>query len=484
MTRWAPTPPMWNTGPYHYLKGSPWKVIGPAGTVTMDKEHAYTGEQSAVIHLKGDGSKAGVMQGDLPELALSVVAGKKYVGHIVLAGDVDAGPVTVALLDSSATEESKRAMIQTVSGLTGEYKSYPLEYTGTIASDSVRLVITAKGKGSFKIGAISLMPADNVDGWRADTIGALKQLQTPILRWPGGNFVSGYNWRDGIGTDRDKRPARANPAWHNIDANDVGIHEYMQLLSLIGAEPYIAVNTGKGTPEEAAAEVEYVIGGANTAGGKLRAQNGHAEPWKAQYWAVGNEMYGTWQLGYMPLADYEKKHNATVDLIKKINPNLTLVACGDANTPGWDAGMLTTCGDNFNLLSEHTYVKEVKGDVTAHAVQLKDSIHKVADAFRGYQKTQPAVNKNHIEVAFDEWNFWYGDYIYGELGVQYHLKDALGVAMGLHEFYRNSDIFQLACYAQTVNVLGAIKTSHTAVSFEATAAAVDHVPPAFWRDAD
>jgi len=146
--------------------------------------------------------------------------------------------------------------------------------------------------------------------------------------------------------------------------------------------------------------------------------------------------------------------------------SLVLVACGDTSTRGWDKAMLTTAGKNFNLLSLHTYVHEVPGDPYAHSIQLRDSIHDILNTFRQYQTNLPIVNERGIRVAFDEWNFWYGDYVYGELGTQYRLKDALGVAMGLHEFYRNSDIVGLACFAQTVNVLGAIKTSRTAATLE------------------
>ena len=128
--------------------------------------------------------------------------------------------------------------------------------------------------------------------------------------------------------------------------------------------------------------------------------------------------------------------------------------------------MLTSSGENFDLLSLHTYVHEVAGDPYAHAVQLRDSIHDILSTFRSYKSKFPVIGRKDIRVAFDEWNFWYGDYVYGELGTQYRLKDALGVAMGLHEFYRNSDIVGLACFAQTVNVLGAVKTSRTAASLE------------------
>jgi alpha-N-arabinofuranosidase len=456
---------------FTYLKNSPWKVIGPKGTVTMEKAGAYVGDWSPVIHLPGDGTEAGISQGNEPYNGaagfLAVQRGKKYVGHIVLAGDADVGPVTVRLGNPSHSSGLKAFSAERVIEKVGtQWQSYPLEFAGLPDCDQVTLSITAKGKGSFRIGALSLMPADNVKGWRADTLEAVGKLGTPLLRWPGGNFVSGYNWRDGIGPDRDKRPPRANPAWKNIEHNDVGIHEFMGLCDLLKAEPYVALNMGKGGVEEAAAEVQYIVGSPDSPMGKLRAANGRKEPWAAKYWAVGNEMYGTWQLGYQPVDLYVLKHNAAATLIRMEAPAGILVGCGDTSTKGWDAAMLTSSGENFNLLSLHTYVHEVAGDPHAHSVQLRDSIRDILSTFRTYKSKFPIVNQKDIRVAFDEWNYWYGDYVYGELGTQYRLKDALGVAMGLHEFYRNSDIVGLACFAQTVNVLGAVKSSRTAASRE------------------
>jgi alpha-N-arabinofuranosidase len=458
---------------FTYLKNSPWKVIGPKGTVTMEKSGAYVGEWSPVIHLPGDGTEAGISQGNEPYNGaagfLAVERGKKYVGHIVLAaaGDGDVGPVTVRLGNPSHYSGQKEFSVERVIPAVGkQWQSYPLEFSGLPDCDQVTLSITAKGKGSFRIGAVSLMPADNVKGWRADTLREVKKLGAPLLRWPGGNFVSGYNWRDGINPDRDKRAPRANPAWKNIEHNDVGVHEFMELCEMIGAEPYVALNMGNGGVEEAAAEVQYIVGSPDSPMGKLRVANGQREPWAERYWAVGNEMYGTWQLGYQPVELYVLKHNAAATLIRKEAPTGILVACGDTSTKGWDTAMLTSAGENFNLLSLHTYVHEVAGDPYAHSVQLRDSIRDILGKFRGYKAKHPVIGQRDIRVAFDEWNFWYGDYVYGELGTQYRLKDALGVAMGLHEFYRNSDVVGLACFAQTVNVLGAIKTSRTAATLE------------------
>jgi alpha-N-arabinofuranosidase len=451
----------WNAGEFHFLKASPWKVIGPAGTVSMDKEHPFVGEESPVIHLVGK-TETGIS-----EDGLALLDGKKYTGRIILAGEVD-GPVIVRLV-----AEDGKAQITSIAKITAEYQTFPLEFTAAGNSDNARIEIISSGKGSFKIGAISLMPADNIHGFRQDTVALLKELDSPVYRWPGGNFVSGYNFRDGLG-ERDKRPPRKNPAWTSIEANDVGIHEFMDLMGMLNSEPYIALNTGLGTPEQAAEEVEYFNGAADTPMGKLRAQNGHPDSFGVHLWAVGNEMFGVWQLGYMLPHIYVHKNNTVADAIWKVDPKAQLVAVGEIGY--WDVNMLINCFDHMSDLSEHVYVKEIKDDTTRHAAQLKDAIKKVADAHRQYRKDIPEMNPQKggklIPLVMDEWNFWYGDYLYGELGCQYHEKDALGVAMGLHEYFRNSDLFFMANYAQTVNVLGCIKTTRTAATLESTGLAL------------
>ena len=277
------------------------------------------------------------------------------------------------------------------------------------------------------------MPGNNIEGFRPDTLKLMKELNSPVYRWPGGNFVSDYNWRDGVG-DRDRRPPRKNPAWTGIEHNDVGIHEYMVLCELLDTEPFIAVNTGLGTVEETAMEVEYCNGSTTTAMGKWRAENGHPEPYGVKWWAAGNEMYGDWQLGHMPLEDYVKKHNRCAEAMRAADPSIQLIAVGAVGK--WSENMLTHCADHMDQISEHIYVKEKPG-LAEHAAQLRDEIKRVADAHRGYREKLPNLADKNIRIALDEWNYWYGHYIYGELGVRYHLQDALGVAAGLHEYFRN-----------------------------------------------
>ena len=458
-TMFTPGPRSWDGEghPYELLTRSPWLVIGPASGVTMVEEDSFVGEHTPRIAVPGGGEPAGLLQE-----RLGVVRGKDYTGRIVLAGSATAAPIEVSLVWGIGANDRDTV---TVAEIDSSYTTSPLAFTAGRSTDNARIEIVSKGSGHFLVGTVSLMPADNIRGWRADTVALLKQLNAPVYRWPGGNFVSGYNWRDGIG-DPDKRPPRKNPAWKGIEHNDVGIHEFMDLCRMIDTEAFIAVNTGLGGVEEAAQEVEYVNGAATTRQGKLRAENGHPEPYGVKWWAVGNEMYGDWQLGHMPLSDYVKKHNRVVDAMRKVDPTVRPIGVGAAGD--WSRQMLTTCADHMDLISEHLYWQD-RDDLVAHIAQLPAEIRRVANVHRQYRGQLDALEGKDIRIAMDEWNYWYGPNEYGELGVRYFLQDALGIAAGLHEFFRNSDIYFMANYAQTVNVIGCIKTTTTEAAFDATA---------------
>ena len=447
--------PYWNTDYYRCLSSTPWQVIGPEGTVTMDAVNPYTGKHSPVIHGNKSNLKSGIKQS-----WLTLKKDQKYTGRIILAGEKKCAPVTVQLVLKKG-----KTLSHEIKNITSEYKEYPLEFVAPASCGDVELEIFTEKEGSFKIGTISLMPSDNIKGWRKDVVGLLKELNAPVYRWPGGNFVSGYDWRDGIGESRDKRPPRKNPAWQGVESNDVGIHEYMELMEMIDAEPFVAVNTGLGTVEEVAEEVEYCNGSKEASLGKLRAKNGYPEPYNVKWWAIGNEMYGSWQLGHMPIDEYTKKHNEAVKAMRKVDEDIEPIAVGEVGE--WTQKTLENSSDYMSLISEHIYVKE-KVDIPEHSSQLADAIRGKAEAHRKYRKEIKGLAEKDIDIAMDEWNYWYGDYIYGELGVRYYMRDALGVARAFHEYYRNSDIIFMANYAQTVNVIGAIKTNDTTSIFAAT----------------
>jgi alpha-N-arabinofuranosidase len=199
--------------------------------------------------------------------------------------------------------------------------------------------------------------------------------------------------------------------------------------------------------------------------GRRRAENGHTKPYGVKWWGIGNEMYGDWQLGHMPLAEYVKKHNRVVEAMRAVDRSIVPIAVGAVGD--WSKAMLTSSVAHLELLSEHTYWQN-KPDVPAHVDQPAAAIRKIADAHRAYRRELPSLKGKDVRLALDEWNYWYGPNEYGELGTRYFLQDGLGAAVALHELFRNSDLFFMANYAQTVNVIGAIKTSKTAAEMETT----------------
>jgi len=445
--------------PYELLMRSPWMILGDKRAITMTHAGGPSGGPTPQLEPSGPQSAVGLMQ---ERLALR--DGRDYVGRIVLGGDLAAAaPVEVSLVWGGGASARQTIVL---SGLKGHsFQTIPLAFHAGATTDNGRLEIVARGTGGVvRIGAVSLMPADNLSGWRSDTIARLRELASPVYRWPGGNFVSGYDWRDGIG-DPDRRPPRKNPAWKGVEPNDVGLHELMALCRLINAEPYVAVNTGTGGPQAAADLVAYANAAESTPLGRLRAANGHPSPFGVRLWAVGNEMYGEWQLGHLPVDKYVARHRQIAAAMWAVDPKIWLVGVGAVGD--WSRTMLAQAASQMTLISEHDYWHG-SADVVAHVAQAREGIRRIAEAHRAYRRDIPSLATRNVRVAFDEWNYWYGAYEYGELGTRYFLKDGLGIAAGLHELFRNSDLFYMANYAQTVNVIGAIKTSPDAAELEPT----------------
>ncbi|MCD6347554.1 MAG: hypothetical protein J7L96_09065, partial [Bacteroidales bacterium] len=454
---------MLNDRKFFYAPGSansPWKIGGDQKNVTMDLQSPYVGDQSPIlINTKNNNTR--IFQSDL-----GVNKGMKYEGRVILKSE---GINQVRLVLSWGTEQ-KCKKTKLITGLSSHYETYPVSFLSDTLHENASLSIEPLGQGRLWIGAISLMPGDNIDGFRSDVLALLKELNSPVYRWPGGNFVSGYNWKDGIG-DRDTRPPRKNPAWTGIEHNDVGIHEFLHFCELLKTEAYIAVNAGMGSVESARQEVEYCNGAANTTMGKLRSANGHSDPWAVRWWSIGNEMYGGWQLGHMSTEQFVKKHNEFAQAMWSVDHNIKLVAVG--NPGNWDEMVLSNCSENMNYISEHFYRGTWHGGgLMTHVRQIPDAICEKADIHRKYREDIPALKGKDIRICMDEWNYWYGPHVYGELGVRYFMRDALGIAAGINEFSRQSDIIFMANYAQTVNVIGAIKTTSTSAVLSATGEAL------------
>lgn len=428
------------------IGASPWEIVGDASGVTMVEADAFVGDHSPRL---GDGLA-------IRQHRLALQAGREYVGY-VWAKAASGDPVVTVSIGRQPDDIVLKARAGS------DYTRSPFTFKAAQDDDNATLTIAVSGGAAF-IGTVSLMPADNVAGLRADTLSLLKQLKSPIYRWPGGNFVSGYDWRDGIG-DRDRRPPRTNPAWTGVEPNDFGMNEFIHLCRILNAEPLITVNMGFEGAFSAEAEMEYANG---TSGywADRRAANGDREPFDVKYWAIGNEMWGDWQLGFMSAEDYQKKNNWVVDRLRKRFGGFVALASGNAGS--WSQGLLEHCADHMDLIAEHFYVQH-RDDVAEHVRLVPEAIRAKAAFHRRVQSTLPNLQGRTIPIAMTEWNYWYGPYLYGELGTRYYLRDALGIAAGIHEYARSSDAIGAAFYAQTVNVIGAIKTTRTDAFLAATA---------------
>ena len=279
-------PPTEPSGPsFRRMTVRHWTPVGTDEFVAMDTERAYVGDHSPMVKLSSS-EPHGIQQA-----GLALRKGKSYTGHVILAG-TPGTTVKINLIWGSAASDRHTVVISKVGN---EYRKFPLTFQAQGDSDDGHIEIVGTGAGSFHIGAVSLMPANNVQGFRAEVIGALKQLHSGVYRWPGGNFVSGHEWRNAIG-DPDKRPPIMDPVWHAVQPNDVGTDEFMTLCRLLDVEPYVTVNGGFGDEWSAAQLVEYANGAVSTPMGKLRAANGNPEPYHIKFWGVGNEPWGEWQL--------------------------------------------------------------------------------------------------------------------------------------------------------------------------------------------
>ena len=438
-----------------------WRPIGPENVIIMDKENPFVGSQSVKV-LLSESEAHGIKQS-----ALGLGQDHNYTGRVILKSDAGV-KVTVTLTWGKNPVNSQSV---TFGPVTKEFKKYSFEFSSGANTDSARFEISASGKGSYTIGAASLMRADNINGFRSDLVALLKELHSGIYRWPGGNILSAYDWKDGIG-DPDKRPARYDYSRIPItEDNDVGTDEYMTFVKLLGIDPYIVVNSGTGDAHSAAEWVEYVNGPKDSPMGKLRAANGHPEPYKVKIWGVGNEMYGQWQIGYMAINHYVIKHRMFAEAMRKVDPSIKIVASGatlpeintdtrlhrmfpkNARIPfkfgspeDWDGQLFANDLDCMDYISEHAYpfFGNAFDTVQQKFVPVKDSlperlrrtpnrIKSSAESMYEYRKRYPAVKEKNTKYFMDEWST-------GGRG----FDGALVVALTMHEMFRYTDIFEMS----------------------------------------
>ncbi len=312
--------------------------------------------------------------------------------------------------------------------------------------------------------------AADEQGFRQDVLALVQELAVPVVRYPGGNFVSGYRWTDGIGP-RSERPRRLDYAWHTIEPNQIGIDEFVDWCRKAHTDVMAAVNLGTGTPQDAGDMIEYCNYPAGTYWSDLRIKNGHREPHKIKLWCLGNEMDGPWQTGALSAADYGKKARETAKIMRCVDADIELVACGSASPflptyPEWDRVVLEHTYDQVDYISMHRYY-ENEGNVAdflASFVDMDDFIKTIA-ATADYVKAKQRSSKV-MKISFDEWNVWYQKKQTREpwmeappiLEDHYSLLDALVFGGMLCTLLNHSDRVKMACLAQLVNVIAPIFT--------------------------
>ena len=311
----------------------------------------------------------------------------------------------------------------------------------------------------------------NEEGLRTDTLEALRRLNMTAMRYPGGNFASGYHWEDGIGP-RAERPTVRELAWQSIEPNHFGTDEYLKLCHTMNWMPMLTVNMGTGTPEEARNWVEYCNAPSGTRYAALRAANGSTEPHSVRLWCLGNEMDGPWQLGHVPAEQYAIRAQQAAKMMKDVDPTIELVACGSSGVGmptymEWDRQVLEYLGDFADYVSLHRYVGNRDND-TSDFLAITNSIDRQIediDAVCRYVQSRRRSQKRAY-LCFDEWNIWYknmqmdgeGKFAPHLIEEVYNLEDALVAAGFLNSFIRHADVVKIANLAQIVNVIAPILT--------------------------
>ena len=320
-------------------------------------------------------------------------------------------------------------------------------------------------------------PTADEDGFRKDVLELVRALKIPAIRYPGGNFVSAYNWEDGIGP-KDKRPVRLDLAWRSKETNQVGINEFAKWAKKADIEMMLAVNLGSRDLNAARAFAEYCNHPGGTAWSDLRRSHGVEDPYDVRMWCLGNEMDGPWQIGHKVAQEYGRLALETAKVMKPLGKNVELVVCGSSNDamptyPEWEREVLEECYEAVDFISLHKYFGNSSRDTLNYFGKIEETgryiqaIAGVIDWVKAKKRT-----KHDVFICFDEWNVWYHNReadskALAGMGLaeapplleeNYNLEDALFIGGLLNEFIRRSDRVKIACIAQLVNVIAPIRT--------------------------
>ncbi|AJY45393.1 alpha-N-arabinofuranosidase [Martelella endophytica] len=330
-------------------------------------------------------------------------------------------------------------------------------------------------------------PTADEHGMRRDVIDLVRELDTPICRYPGGNFVSAYNWEDGIGPKED-RPTRLDLAWRTSESNQVGIHEFAEWAKSANTEMMLAVNLGSRGLDDARNFVEYVNHPGGSYWSDLRKKNGRADPWDVKVWCLGNEMDGPWQVGHKSAHEYGHLANETAKALRAFDDKLQLIVCGSSSAemptyPQWEATVLEETYEQVDFISLHMYFMNYEKN-TREYLALPEKLDRYIGTVSGvidYVKAKKRA-KHDVKISFDEWNVWYHERKQDEKRVKewdwphapvllediYNFEDVLQVGCILNTFIRRSDVVGIACIAQLVNVIAPIMTEPGGASWKQT----------------
>lgn len=415
---------------------SQWSI--KKGTVDNGSQSPFEGKYSPVLNKGSSIIQRGI-----------ALDSKNYNGYLYAKGN---GTLTlIYTIDSKEVKEEIKVS-------SSDYQKYTYSFLSPSKTKKATLEILSD-TDNISIDSLSLMPEDNYYGMRKDTLEKLKELNAPFYRWPGGNFVSGYDFYDGIG-DRDKRPTKRNLNYIGLEdsfatdadrlasdlmnigslgfygafePNDFGLDEFIQMCRYLNAEPNIVVNSGLGSAQMAKDEVEYC----NGSEGRYASLRPQKESYNVKYFSIGNEMNGNWQLGHTDINTYTERHNTFAKAMKSVDPNIKIIAVGD-NASSWTQVMVNACKNQMDYTSEHFYAERVEDNVKEHILSMKKQAEMRINNHRSINGI------GDIKMAIDE-------YAYMNAEVPSRMKDGMGIASGVNEMIKNGDVVSIACYSSTVN---------------------------------
>lgn len=441
------------------LPQKPREGVAPFWKVKDGMRARYVREGIRDIQEVSTGERGGVLETSLflplhrtgtYELTLKAQADQSTPARVVVTNEQGRRLGEAKVLIGTSWAESKQVL--------------HLDRAGHTTGDASVLRIEFDAAATVMLSRVLLFPADHVQGWEPEVVRYLREARLSMLRFPGGNFVSGYHWEDGVGP-LDRRPALPNPAWPEVEWNHVGTDEWLQLCKLTGAEPLICINAGNATAEEARQWVEYCNGSTSTPMGRLRAGNGHPEPYGVRYWEIGNELYGNWQIGHTDGAGNADRYAHFVKAMRKADPNLLFIANGHS-AEGWNAAMVGRNRSTVRSISDHPLIgNNIAAD--ADAMEVWKGLVAFADGYAervGGLIAEP-MRRAGIEpkVAITEMQIFTNR---PSLPNNKSIAEALWLASLLHTAIRSNGLVELITHSALLNHGGGLGKNRSVVYAE------------------